>query len=310
MKMCFNIFINSICSRNKGFNTLYNMERINCPICKSDKNKIYGKKNGFVLHLCKDCEVIFVWPIQDNLQEIYKENYFKNTDGKHCGYVDYDRDKEPMKEIFIAYLKTLENISSGRKIFDVGSATGYFLDLAKERGWQTAGVEISLYAAKRARAKGHYIICTQKLGNKIRDKFDIVTMWDVLEHLNNPMEYLTDVNKIVHPKGLLVINTVNKDSWFAKLMGIRWHLIVPPEHLFYFSKKSLKIALNQAGFEIIGIGRISKRFSLTYIFKMLYSWQNLKIWHILEKYFNTPFWRKFSIHIDLRDNISILAKKI
>lgn len=86
-------------------------------------------------------------------------------------------------------------------------------------------------------------------------------------------------------------------------------MIVPPEHLFYFSKKSLKILLNNNGFEIIKIEKLGKKFSLSYIFKILYEWQRVPVWRWLADFSNSRFWRRFKIPINVRDNIFVLAKK-
>ena len=213
--------------------------------------------------------------------------------------------------IFLAYLDKIEKLAFGRNIFDVGTATGYFLNLAKNRGWQTAGVEISDYAAGIARSRGHDVYGGRLPEIKIEDRFNAVTMWDVLEHLDNPEEYLRAVNKIlVSDNGWLIINTVNRGSFWARLLGRRWHLIVPPEHLFYYSPKNLKMLLQRTGFEIKEMKRMGKRFSLSYIFKILCHWQGLEIWRKFSEYFNKPFWRKFSFPINLGDNILIIAKKI
>jgi len=284
-------------------------EKIICPVCGADNNKIFVKKNGHILRVCKVCRLIFVWPIPKNLEEIYKKEYFKGSEKKDFGYTNYDEDKEPMKNIFIFYLKKFKRLVSGRRIFDIGAATGYFLDLARDRGWQTAGVEISKYASDIAKFKKHEIYNNSSLGDFHQHKFDVVTMWDVLEHLQSPKEYLKNVNKILNQGGVLAINTVDAGSWWAKLFGKKWHQLNPPEHLFYFSKNNLKLLLKNSGFKVLEKRKISKKFSLTYVFKVLHNWQGLKIWQKLERFFNKSFWRKFYLPINLRDNIFILAKK-
>ena len=285
-------------------------EKIICPVCSAKNSKIFSKKNSYNLYKCFVCQLIFIWPIPNNLEQIYKQEYFKSERKQKLGYTDYDKDKEPMRDIFLYYLKKFESLIEGRKIFDVGTATGYFLDLAKNRSWQTAGIEISEYAAKIAKSREHEVICSKIISDDIQEKFNVVTMWDVLEHLDNPKEYLKKVNKILELEGLLVINTVDVSSWWARFFGKKWHQLNPPEHIFYYNKKNLKILLNQSGFEIIKTKKISKKFSLAYIFKTLYNWQSLKIWRILESKFNNEFWRKFYIPINLRDNIFILARKV
>lgn len=289
------------------------MEKIICPICGSSKIEFFTLKNNYNLYKCADCALVFVWPAPSNLNKIYNEEYFFKKQAKgdnDFGYVDYDKDKEPMKEIFIGYLKQLEKLTADRKIFDVGTATGYFLDLAKSRGWETAGIEISPCAAKIARNRGHEIFEGLPLDLKIEKKFGSVTMWDVLEHLAEPKKYLEAINAILQEDGLLAINTIDKKSWWAMFWGKRWHSIIPPEHLFYYSRKNLEILLRKSGFEILKIRKIGKKFSLAYIFKILYNWQKLRVWNKLAGYFDGNFWRKFNIPLNLGDNIFIIARKI
>lgn len=286
-------------------------EKIVCPICQSEKNKFFGEKNKYKLYRCIDCRLVFVWPIPGNLSTLYQEEYFKaNEGGQEHGYTDYDQDKEKMKQVFVKYLERIEKLCGGRKIFDVGAATGFFLVLAKERGWQTAGTEISRYAAKVAQTKGENVVYGRLPEIKTDNKYDAVTMWDVLEHLDNPKEYVQAAGNLLLKGGLLVVNTIDKDSLWAKIWGKHWHLIVPPEHLFYYSRKSLEILFETSGFKIIKTEKIGKKFSLSYIFRILYNWQRFSAWFKLSLFFDRPWWRRFSIPINLRDNIFIIAKKI
>ena len=91
------------------------MEKIICPICHSDKIKLFGKKNNYKLYRCSDCILVFVYPKPESLDKIYDKDYFKNEGNKRHGYADYDQDKEPMKDVFILYLKKLEKLVTGRK---------------------------------------------------------------------------------------------------------------------------------------------------------------------------------------------------
>ncbi|MFA4941342.1 MAG: class I SAM-dependent methyltransferase [Patescibacteria group bacterium] len=284
-------------------------EKIICPICNSDGTNFYCEKNGCKICRCQSCGTAFVYPIPANPGDIYNKEYFKKETGSSFGYSDYDKDKEPMRNIFISYIKKIENLVEDRNIFDIGAATGYFLDLAKERGWRTAGTEISDYAASVAGKRGHRISCGKFPEMKIEEKFGAITMWDVLEHLDNPIEYLRAANKILMKDGRLIVNTINRESLWARIFGKRWHSLVPPEHLFYYSPKGLKILLEEAGFEIEESGTSGKIFSLSYIFGILHHWQKIKIWDGLSKFFDRSFWRKLSLPINLGDNILIIAKK-
>lgn len=286
------------------------MEQIVCPLCGSDKITYFCEKNGFDIYDCGFCEAAFVWPAPEEIGSIYEENYYHRTDAaKGFGYIDYDCDKELMKKVFVSYLDKISKLAGGKKIFDIGAASGYFLDICKKMNWDTAGVEISRYAAEKARGKGHKMLCGNLPEMELVETYDAVTMWDVLEHFAEPKKYLQSANKMLKKNGLLLINTIDRSSLWAKLFGKYWHSIIPPEHLFFYSKKSLELLLEQAGFEIIEINKIGKMFSLPYIFKTLSYWQKIKLWAFLERFFNKPFWNKIAIPINLRDNIFLIAKK-
>lgn len=299
------------------------MEKIICPICRSKEVDFFCDKNGYKLYRCLSCRLIFVWPIPGNLSEIYSAPYFKRVAGGRSaskfGYVDYEEDKKATRETFIVYLDKISKLTAGlsglpagrqgRKIFDIGAATGYFLDLARQAGWQTSGIEISEYAAKIARAKGHQIFLgdLENLDNK--EKYDAVTMWDVLEHLADPVKYLKLINNFLNQAGVLAINTIDSGSLWAKLWGGNWHAILPPEHLFYYSAESLKILLKQSGFEISEQLKIGKKFTLPYICKVLSHRYNLPCLGKLSDFLNKAGF-KIGLPINLRDNIFIIAKKI
>jgi hypothetical protein len=126
-------------------------EKINkCPACQSEGRKFFAEKNGYKIFRCLLCQTLYLGNPPDNLSEIYGKKYFWGASGGF-GYVDYDADKAPMKSVFEQCLKRLEGLIRGRNLLDVGAATGYFLNLAKGRGWQVAGVEIGDEAAERGR---------------------------------------------------------------------------------------------------------------------------------------------------------------
>ncbi|OGH77835.1 MAG: hypothetical protein A3C10_03420 [Candidatus Magasanikbacteria bacterium RIFCSPHIGHO2_02_FULL_48_18] len=289
-----------------------NMEKkIICPICKGEDTSFFCKKNGFTVYQCIECFLLFVWPLPFSTESVYHKDYFlKDKTKTDFGYADYDQDKEPMRQIFLETLQMIEECGCEKKLFDVGAATGFFLDIAKERGWETSGVDISNYASECARKKGHAVSSGTLSSTRPEGKYGAVTMFDVLEHMTDPLADLTIVNSIVQDKGLLVINTVNCQSLWARLLGKRWNMIIPPEHLFYFSKQSLNMLLKKVGFQIVDIKKIKKNFSLPYIFLILHNWQKFVVWRKLSQLCDIPLLRKLSLPINLGDNILVTAKKI
>lgn len=282
-----------------------------CHICGSRDVRFFCEKNGYKLYDCSNCDLTFVHPIPDDLEAIYSEEYFKNSGKKETsGYTDYDKDKEPMRPVFELYLKKLAVLTPGRKIFDVGAATGYFLDIAKSHGWKTFGSELSDYAVNEGRRRGHDITKGSIIGVTLKEKMDAITLWDVLEHVDDPRGYLRAVNQMLADGGMLAINTVDRSSFWARLLGSRWHLIAPPEHLYYYAPKNLEHLLREIGFEMLEVTKVGKKFSPAYIFKMLASWQGLSFWNWCARMTDNRFFRTFSIPINLRDNVFVLARKV
>ena len=281
---------------------------LNCPFCGSS-TRLFGTKKGFDLFECSSCTLMFVHPIPKNLEEIYGKEYFKKDEAKTPhGYTDYDKDKEPMRRIFESYIGKCEKLVKGRKIFDVGAATGYVLDIAKSRGWKTYGSELSEYAGSIASSRGHEMTVGGLVGADL-PSVDVVMMWDVLEHVDDPRAYITTVNKMLTQGGILTISTPDRSSMWAKITGMKWQLIVPPEHLFYYSPKNLSKLLNECDFDVLEIGKPSKRFSLSYIFSQLAQWQGYAFWRLCARLTDNRFFRLFALPINLRDNMFIVAKK-
>lgn len=289
------------------------MEKAICLICRSKEIKFFCQKNNYKLYRCLNCELIFVRPIPSNLTAIYSVAYFKRSmDNKRInkfGYVDYEEDKKATRKTFVVYFDKVSRLTKGRKIFDIGAATGYFLDIVREQGWSTGGVEISAYAAGVAKKKGHNIFLGDLADLKIEEKYDVVTMWDVLEHLPNPTKYLKLISDILQQDGILAINTICSSSLWARLWGRHWHAILPPEHLFYYSVKSLEILLKRNGFKIIERSKIGKQFTLPYVCQVLAHRYNLLFLNRLADFFNKAG-LKIGLPINLRDNIFIVARKI
>ena len=128
------------------------IQKINCSICNSGVKK-WGHKNGYDLWQCLECKLVFVNPLSDP-SSVYTKDYFSGAKNGF-GYVDYDEDKKPMISTFEKYISLFKKFGKEKgHVFDVGAATGFFLDLCRSKGYEVSGVEISDFAASLAREKG------------------------------------------------------------------------------------------------------------------------------------------------------------
>ena len=282
----------------------------NCSLCNKKTANFFTQKNSYNLYKCRNCGLIFIFPVPENHLEIYSPDYFSGAQ-KGFGYVDYEIDKKAMSSTLNSYLDKIEKfIPNNGKLLDVGTATGFFMELAKQRGWEVQGVEISEYAVQKAREKGLNITTGTLENSDFKEgSFNLITFWDVVEHLSNPKLTLSLAYRILKKDGVIAINTPDSGSFIARLLSRGWHLIVPPEHLFLFNQKNLSNLLKEIGFEILFVGKIGKRFTLQYVAQILANKQKSLVFNWMAKSFGNNFLGRLIIPLSPRDNFFLLARK-
>lgn len=253
--------------------------------------------------------MIFVSPVPTDTAAIYSGQYFSGGE-QGFGYAHYDEDFGVGNPTFTTYLKIINRFTPGKgHLLDVGAATGTFLLTAKNHGWDVAGIEISAAAATSAREKG-LSVTTGTIEDQPPEskKYDVITMWDVLEHVRHPETTVQAISRSLKPGGLFVLNLPDAGSFTAKLFSKWWPLIVPPEHLHLFSRKSLTTLLERHGFSIIETKHLGKKFRLAYILQVMYTMRYQKIWARLAAWVRTTPLDRVAIPLNLRDNLFVVAK--
>ncbi len=288
-----------------------NPEKINpvCSICGAKDIRFWFEKNSFNLYKCGECGLVFTESVSD-VSKIYLKDYFSGAKNGF-GYVDYDKDKQAMAGTFEFYLDKIKEFSAnGGNLLDVGTATGYFLEIAKRRNWNVMGVEISPFASEKARAKGFNVVTGTLEDLSVSDGyFDVLTFWDVIEHFSDPKSQLLLAWKMLKKSGLITVNTPDAGSFTAKILGKHWHLLVPPEHLVIFNQKNLSLLLKSCGFDILWIGKAGKEFTLQYALQIVANKFNSNLIRRMAQFFKNNFFGKISIPINLKDNFLVIAKK-
>jgi 2-polyprenyl-3-methyl-5-hydroxy-6-metoxy-1,4-benzoquinol methylase len=152
-------------------------------------------------------------------------------------------------------LDLIDNFNKKGKILDVGCATGAFLYSAKERGWEPFGLELSEISARYGREKKSLNIFTGTLSeaNFQSNFFDVVTLWEVIEHLPSPSEYLLEIKRILRNGGVILLSTPNINSLTRFFIGDKWEIISPEEHLHLFSLNTMILLFNKLGFDVLKI---------------------------------------------------------
>jgi len=285
-------------------------QEIICRLCGKAESQFFLRKNNCDIYTCTSCGSKFVSPIPSST-EIYSEDYFTGA-GKGFGYTNYDADKQVMVPVFEDYMRQIIALRPSKgMLFDIGAATGFFLAIAGRFGFEVAGVEISDFAASAARAKGIDVATgTLETISDVSERYDVVTMLDVIEHVADPRVELSRVHTLLKPNGLLVINTPDVGSLYARLLGRGWHLLVPPEHLYYFNRSTMRTVLEESGYRVLVVKTIGKKFTLPYIFKTLYMWQRLGVWKWLLHISQHTWLRSIALPVNLFDNMFVIAEKV
>ena len=204
-------------------------------------------------------------------------------------------------------LKKILLVKKSGKMLDIGAANGFFLDEAKKSGWEVKGVEPSKWAADYAKRNFNIDIipATLERANLESKDFDVIVALDVLEHLTDPKSALKKIYGVLKNDGVLCIATPDIKSLASKIFKNRWWGI-KRHHIYYFSKKTLKRLLKEAGFNIISNGYYRRDFSIGYLL-CLFETYNKRMANILKKVFKRLKTKK--VAFNLYDEIVFYAKK-
>lgn len=245
----------------------------NCSVCNSDNIfNLYNVK-GYTIAKCNNCNIVFVKDIVvgNDIKSIYTDIYFKNiawytsNNNGLLGYDDYVDDKKNIRDKFNKIIKIVKKFALHGSLLDVGCGPGFFLELANKKGFTPVqGIDISLYAVDYCINKlGLNVLSGDLLDMHLADNsYDVVTIFDVLEHFQNPKEELLEIYRILKHKGILAIITPDIDAFIPKLLKDHWEeLKRVPEHLVFFSKQTLTNLLQNTGFEVLETKYVGKKMS-------------------------------------------------
>jgi SAM-dependent methyltransferase len=202
-------------------------------------------------------------PTPAALRALYDERYF-HSDDSSCGYADYESDRAPLREKAERLLPRIERYAAPGRLLDVGCAYGYTLEVARERGWEVAGIEPAARVAEAAARRLGVRVDPDLIGARLlAGSFDAVTLWDVIEHLPDPRAALLEVARLLRPGGICSLATPDAGSLAARVLGARWEeRMKMPEHIFFFHRNSLAALLKECGFEPLDWTTVGKRMSV------------------------------------------------
>jgi SAM-dependent methyltransferase len=219
-----------------------------CPLCGN--HDVSPKWNTNHLIACPDCQLVYVDPVPDAeaLERIYTQDYF--IGGTTSDYYDYPGEKQALQANFRQRIGMLQRYSTGGTLLEIGCAYGFFLELA-QHVWQVKGSDISADAVEYARTQLGLDVESGSIESLTLPAaaFDVVAMWDTIEHLYDPVLAVQKAGAALRPGGLLALTTGDIGGLLPRIQKTGWRLY-QPNHLYYFSKPSMTHLLDQAGFDL------------------------------------------------------------
>jgi SAM-dependent methyltransferase len=201
---------------------------------------------------CDTCRHVFadLRMTDAELLALYRKGYFFGEE-----YSDYVADRDVLRRNFTLRLRTLDRYADParhHRLLEIGSAYGFFLELVRDR-FDAVGIDITADGTRYAKeVLGLNAIHGDFLAHDFGStSFDVVCLWDTIEHLRDPHLYLAKIARHTMPGSLLAITTGDVESLVARTKRERWRLLHPPTHLHYFSKKTLARLLHDGGFDVI-----------------------------------------------------------
>lgn len=245
-------------------------EIISCPVCGSGDSKLYFEKDYFYFAQCKKCSMVFLNP-RPNVEAAYE---FYNSpwttiyfEQKFLGSSDSVKTDNLINQANIDLIErhhTARRMSKG-SLLEIGIGGGYFLRVAKRAGYNVWGIDIGSESIEQVATEfgGQVKNCDLFSAGFESEKFDVVYMRDVFEHVPNPKLMLDEINRISKEGATLYIEVPNINGLIYKLVGKRHDCVFGFEHLNYWSPKTIARILDGAGYNVDEIVHISDDCTIT-----------------------------------------------
>ncbi len=226
---------------------------------KIHKGYVLTKYKKYKILDCKLCKLIHCVPIPSNndLNFFYKKKFYQQERKKNY-FAIQNKQINWWNRIFLERLKKFEDIlGKTGNVLDIGCGPGFFLRFAKKRGWKVSGIDSSLkavnYAKKKLKLRNITVNDYTELNSTKKNSYDVIYSNGVLEHIDDPLNFIKISHRLLKKKGLLFLSVANDFNFFQflsmkKILRPWW--ILPPEHINYFRINDIKKIFNKKYFKI------------------------------------------------------------
>jgi SAM-dependent methyltransferase len=211
-----------------------------CPACdRTTCHLLRFRTSGCDILQCQSCDLGRTEASGFDPAAYYTKDYFSG--GHSDGYADYLGAEPVLRREFTRSVTFIRSYRSNGKLLELGCAYGFFL-MEAARHFDVAGIELAAEAVDHGRRAGLNILSGLANETNLRQIgcVDVIVLFDVIEHLPEPRETLALCYQYLNPGGIIVITTGDFGSALAKLSGVKWRLMTPPQHLWFFTQESMR----------------------------------------------------------------------
>lgn len=235
-----------------------------------DQCNFVFEKNGYKIYECSSSHIQFCELSDDEdtyLKKVYSDAYF--TEGKD-GYTNYLEEKDILVNHGRWYAHIIEKYTLPGKMLDIGAAAGFIMQGFKESGWECTGLEPNLHMTEYGRENLGLNVIRGDIEHYSSDStFDLVSMIQVIGHFYDLNQALNNIYNHIKPNGYLLLESWDRGSLIAKVLGKKWHEYSPPSVINYYTKSSLNNILKKHGFRLLKYGRPKKQISLKHALSLI-----------------------------------------
>lgn len=211
-----------------------------CPACDSETGTHVGQKNGILMLRCQKCATLYAATYAESSNSSDYDYYYDEHNLTVPAFIH-----QRLQEIVARFAPFRQT----NRLLDIGCGSGVLLEAAHAAGWEAEGLEVSRPAVEHIRKMG-FTVFNGELAEAHYPgaHFDVVTCSEILEHVPDPQALVTEVARILRPGGLFWATTPHGRGMSARLLGTKWSIVCPPEHLHLFSRRGIRNLLKAAGF--------------------------------------------------------------
>jgi SAM-dependent methyltransferase len=225
-----------------------------CPVCENTgaklwlrgPDRLHGRRKEYTLVRCPSCSLVWLSnpPRASEMHLHYTEAYHRLISAGGDSIVRWRFRK-----------KAISLYKQSGTLLDLGCSSGSFLEFMRSESWRLYGIEMSEEAAKTANAKSGAEVF---VGNILdapfpREYFDVITCFDVLEHLYEPRKVMARIGEWLRPGGIFYVLVPNVDCAEGRVFGSYWHGLELPRHLFHYSPASLEFLAESVGLHKVSL---------------------------------------------------------